>query len=46
MKYEGAQGKACLASHFEETEFCGIVPVQTVIDQKQPDNVEYYNYLI
>jgi len=39
-KYKGAQGKACLASDFEEMEFSGIVPVQTVIDQKQPQNVE------
>jgi hypothetical protein len=29
VKYEGAQGKACLASDFKEMEFYGIVPVQT-----------------
>jgi hypothetical protein len=45
MKYESAQGKACLASDFEEIEFYGIVPVQTMIDQKQPETVEYYKYL-
>jgi hypothetical protein len=45
MKYEGTQGKSCLASDFEEVEFYGIVPVRTMIDQKQPENVEYYNCL-
>ena len=45
VKYKGAQGKAYLASDFEEMEFYGIVPVRTMIDQKQPKNVEYYNCL-
>jgi len=41
VKYKGAQGKACLPSDFEEMEFSGIVPVQTMIAKKQPQNVEY-----
>jgi hypothetical protein len=46
VKFEGAQGKACLASDFEEMGFYIIVPVQTMIDQKLPENVECYNYLV
>jgi hypothetical protein len=45
VKCRSVQGKACLASDLEEIEFSGIVPVQIMIDQKQPDNVEYCNYL-
>jgi hypothetical protein len=44
VKYEVAQGKACLASDFEEMEFYGLVPVKNMTDQKQRENVEYYNY--